>query len=63
MLSCEIQKIFHKAPDGKTQLKSTDLGVTLPLKAVITRWGTWIDATIHYCHHIVVLKNIVDYCR
>jgi hypothetical protein len=43
------KKIFVKA-----------LGVPVPPEPLITRWGTWIEATLYYCYHVYVVKNIVN---
>jgi hypothetical protein len=39
------KKIFVKAPARKMHFKSMAPGVPLPPEPVITRWGTWTDAT------------------
>jgi len=30
----------------------------LPPKPIITRWGTWLDATDYYCKHIQSIRNV-----
>jgi hypothetical protein len=35
-------------------------GFPLSPDPVVTRWGAWIDATIYYCDHFQVVKNIAD---
>jgi len=32
--------------------------VMLPPESIITRWGTWLDATDYYCKHIQSIRNV-----
>jgi hypothetical protein len=41
------------------QFKSMASDDPLPPEPVITRWGTWTDATIYFCEHFHVVKNTV----
>lgn len=34
-------------------------GVSLPLKSVITHYGTWVNAAIFYAKHLDVIKEII----
>jgi len=34
--------------------------ISLAPQPIITRWGTWINATIYYCEHIQSIRNIIE---
>ena len=53
------KKIFLKSPLRITEWRTaTNLG--LPPQAVITRWGTWLNAVLWYNEHIDIFEVVVN---
>ncbi|KAF0712099.1 Uncharacterized protein FWK35_00037377 [Aphis craccivora] len=40
--------------------KSAAPGIPLPPKPILTRWGTWISASMYYCEHIEAIRNVIQ---
>jgi len=38
------------------------MGPTIPLPSqpILTRWGTWIEASVYYCDHFNFVKTVID---
>lgn len=54
------KKIFLKAPSRVDKFREIAKGIPLPPKPVITRWGTWLNASIYYCEHFESIKEVVN---
>jgi hypothetical protein len=46
-----VKKIFLKAPLRVEKFKQEAPSLSLPPKAVLTRWRTWLDAAMCYCEN------------
>lgn len=51
-----VKEIFFKAPNRVLKFKELYRYLNLPLKSILTRWGTWLKATQNYCEHLKKLK-------
>ncbi|XP_060835176.1 uncharacterized protein LOC132918100 [Rhopalosiphum padi] len=54
------KKIFLKAPSRVEKFREIAKGIPLPPQPVITRWGTWLNASIYYCEHFESIKEVVN---
>jgi len=54
------KKIFLKAPSRVDKFREIAKGIPLPPQPVITRWGTWLNASIYYCEHFESIKEVVN---
>jgi len=34
--------------------------IPLPPRPVLTRWGTWLNASMYYCDHFQLIKEIIN---
>jgi len=34
--------------------------LNLPPEPVITRWGTWINASNYYCENLEIIRKIIE---
>jgi hypothetical protein len=34
--------------------------LTLPPEPILTRWGTWIKASLYYCEHFELTQSILN---
>lgn len=59
-LISNVKKIFLKPPLRVQTFRDTLPGCSLPPEPVLTRWGTWLQATIYYCDYSEVIKKV--YC-
>lgn len=57
-LISNVKKTFLKAPYPILIFKNEAPEVMLPPEHIITRWGTWLDATNYYCKHIQSIRNV-----
>ncbi|KAL4113091.1 hypothetical protein QTP88_016779 [Uroleucon formosanum] len=57
-LISNVKKTFLKAPYRVQMFKNEAPEVLLPPELIITRWGTWLDATDYYCKHIQSIRNV-----
>jgi hypothetical protein len=57
-LISNVKKTFLKAPYRVQIFKNEAPEVMLPPEPIITRWGTWLDATDYYCKHIQSIRNV-----
>lgn len=53
-----LKKTFLKAPYRVQIFKTEAPDVMLPPEPIITRWGTWLDATDYYCKHLQSIRNV-----
>jgi hypothetical protein len=59
-LISNVKKIFLKAPLRVEKFKQEAPSLPLPPKPVLTRWGTWLDAAMHYCENYSTVEKIVS---
>jgi hypothetical protein len=52
-------KIFLKAPSRIDLFKTEALGIPLPPMPILTRWDTWISASMYYCKHIQAIRTVI----
>ncbi|KAL4142184.1 hypothetical protein QTP88_004693 [Uroleucon formosanum] len=57
-LISNVKKTFLKAPYRVQIFKNEAPEIMLPPEPIITRWGTWLDATDYYCKHIQSIRNV-----
>jgi len=38
------------------------MGPTIPLppQPILTRWGTWLEASVYYCEYFQFIKTVID---
>lgn len=58
-LISNMKKLFLKAPARTLMFKTFAPDIPLPPNPVITRWGTWINASLYYCEHLSSIKNVL----
>jgi hypothetical protein len=54
------KKIFVKSPARIELFKNKAPDTPLPPTAVITRWGTWLDATVYYGENFGIFCSVVN---
>jgi len=54
-----MKKVFLKAPSRTLIFKTFAPNIPLPPNPVITKWGTWINASLYYCEHLSSIKNVL----
>lgn len=59
-LISSVKKIFLKSPSRIQIFKSKAQNVPLPPNPVLTRWGTWLEASFYYAKHFELIKSIVQ---
>lgn len=59
-LVANVKKVFKKAPSRIIKFKTDAPNIPLPPEPILTRWGTWISASIYYCENFQIVKNIVE---
>jgi exonuclease VII small subunit len=59
-LISNVKKIFLKVPLTVETFKQEAPSLSLPPKAVLTRWGTWLDAAMCYCENYSTIEKIVS---
>ncbi|CAH1099608.1 unnamed protein product [Psylliodes chrysocephalus] len=55
-----VKKIFLKAASRVKIFKEMFLGVPLPPKSIITRWGTWIKAVCYFQYHYNEVRTVLE---
>jgi len=55
-----IKNVFLKAPYHVQVYKKILPNKPLPQKPILTRWETWLEATVFNCEHFEGLKNVID---
>lgn len=55
-----MKSAFRKAPSRIAIYKEKYPDLALPPSPVITRWGTWLEATEFYAQHFNEIKEIID---
>lgn len=59
-LISNMKKIIQKALYRVEMFKYEASGIKLPSELVITRWGSWIEATIYNCKHFRTICHVVS---
>jgi hypothetical protein len=54
------KKIFRKSPIRCEKFKKIAPNIPFPPQPVLTRWGTWLEATYYYSMHFNVFETIVN---
>jgi len=57
-LVSNVKNVFLKAPFRLEIFKRGAPGISLPPVPIITRWGTWIEATFYYSDNFTNIQNI-----
>lgn len=60
-LIAKTKQVFLKAPSRVLQFKFEVPGVPLPPEPVLTRWGTWIEATSYYCQYFKQVRDVMQH--
>ncbi|KAL4149446.1 hypothetical protein QTP88_003396 [Uroleucon formosanum] len=55
-----VKKVFLKAPSRIQIFKTMAPDIPLPPRPVLTRWGTWLNASMYYCDHFELIKEIIN---
>lgn len=55
-----VKKIFRKAPSRIQVFKNMAPTLTLTPEPTLTRWGTWIKASLYYCEHFELIQSILN---
>ena len=55
-----FKKTFQKAPNRVQIFKNEAPNLNLPPEPVITRWGTWINASNYYCENLGIIRKIIE---
>jgi hypothetical protein len=58
-LISSVKKIFLKAPLRVQRYKEKMPNIPLPPEPVLTRWGTWLNATVFYAEHFQPIKELI----
>jgi len=58
-LVSSVKQIFLKAPSRTVLFKTVNLEIPLPPEPILTRWGTWIEATSYYCKYFSKIRDVV----
>lgn len=59
-LVSNVKKVFKKAPSRIQKFKADAPNIPLPPEPILTRWGTWITASIYYGDNFQIIKEIVE---
>ncbi|KAL4088528.1 hypothetical protein QTP88_023622 [Uroleucon formosanum] len=57
-LVSSVKQIFLKAPSRTVLFKTVNPGIPLPPEPILTRWGTWIEATSYYCKYFSKIRDV-----
>lgn len=58
-LVSSVKQIFLKAPSRTVLFKTVNPGIPLLPEPILTRWGTWIEATSYYCKYFSKIRDVV----
>jgi hypothetical protein len=58
-LVAETKMVFRKAPSRVAAYKEQHPTLPLVPSPVLTRWTTWLRATIFYCDHFEEVKSVI----
>ena len=58
-LISNAKNVFLKSPFRVREFKEKCPGIPLPPEPVLTRWGTWLNATEYYCTHLELTKIVI----
>ena len=56
-LVSNVKKVFLKAPARIELFQREAADTQLPPSPIITRWGTWLKASIYYSEHFETIKK------
>ncbi|XP_025018144.1 uncharacterized protein LOC112539635 [Tetranychus urticae] len=59
-LITEGKRVFRKAPKRIQLLKQLNSNLPIPPQPTITRWGTWLEASVYYYNYFSEFKIIVN---
>jgi hypothetical protein len=59
-LLAKRKKIFVESPARIELFKNKAPDTPLPPTPVITRWGTWLDATVYYAENFEIFCSVVN---
>ncbi|KAL4083198.1 hypothetical protein QTP88_028528 [Uroleucon formosanum] len=59
-LNQRVMCVFLKAPSRIQIFKTMAPDIPLPPQPVLTRWGTWLNASMYYCDHFELIKEIIN---
>lgn len=59
-LISNVKKIFLKAPSRVLKFKCMGPTIPLPPQPILTRWGTWLEASVYYCEYFQFIKTVID---
>lgn len=54
-----VKKIFRKAPSRLLVFKTEAPNIPLPPEPIVTRWGSWINASIYYCENFGIIHRVI----
>jgi hypothetical protein len=58
-LVSSVNNFFLKAPSRTILFKTVNPGIPLPPEPILTRWGTWIEATSYYYKYFSKIRDVV----
>ena len=44
----------------KNKTKQAEFAIGCPLQPAVTRWGSWLNATLYYAKNLIEVKVIVE---
>lgn len=59
-LISNIKKILETIESRVLKFKCMGPTIPLPLQPILTRWGTWMEASVYYCDHFQFIKTVID---
>ncbi|XP_003738430.1 uncharacterized protein LOC100897181 [Galendromus occidentalis] len=59
-LISSVKKILLKAPSRVEAFRAVLIGVPLPPKPILTRWGSWINAALYHAEHFEAIRSFVN---
>ncbi|KAL4089542.1 hypothetical protein QTP88_024562 [Uroleucon formosanum] len=60
-LVAKEKQVFLKAPSRVLFFETEAPGVPLPPEPVLTRWGSWIEATYYYCQYFKQVRDVMQH--
>ncbi|KAL4103450.1 hypothetical protein QTP88_018827 [Uroleucon formosanum] len=59
-VTCLAHGLHRVAEEHLQEFKSMSPTIPLPPQPILTRWGTWIEASVYYCDHFQFIKTVID---
>lgn len=59
-LIATVKKVFLKCPARMMAWKDANPDTALPPEPILTRWDTWVPATLYYSENFQKIKTVVD---